>query len=615
MKNCGIVALEKIRELKGVSAFSLVHLARDNGLDLKVFKVDVKNLPLVHRPAIFHSDNHFEYIENGHALPDLKWSGYVLTEKSTGIPVSLKEAKKIKGGFVGTTISVVVAIAKAVSVAVSAFSTWAVGAGGIGAMTAGQALASGAITGGIYGAAAGAAYGGISGTGAGKGAIQGGLLGAGLGGAGIAAKGATSLVGAAGQIGKAALTTGGGAIIGGAIGALTAPREAGALATLKRAGTGAALGGAIGGAGGAFVKGAQSAGAGASYGKQASAGFKNLFGIPSSPSSTTSIQNATTGASNLTTPVGNVSANNAINWAPGAETAAKFSAPGLASGIRTIPLPGATSAASDALNNTIAASNVNPTMTVPGGYAGPNPSLNLPQSSAQNMATGGGIIGPKIGGAGEGANFSGFLNSEVGKNLSKMGTAGAISSVASGFGPKQPTTAAIDPVSDFTTLRSFLGDTKLPAATEQELIKYVNTPLADIVKEQSFQSDKTFRKINDSYDRQAANLNRQFAQAGQNVRNSSDLRDELGRLEKDRATSLAEAEQEISNQNLVNAIQAKQFALSASLEKNQWDNTRAYELADLIGKKEALDIAIQQDNYDDFQDIVSQLLQIGFPNE
>ena len=599
MKNCGIIALEKIRELKGVSAFSLVHLARDNGLDLKVFKVSIKNLPLVHRPAIFHSDNHFEYIENGHALPDLKWSGYVLTEKSSGIPVSLKEAKNIKGGFVGTTIAVVSAIASAVSTAVSAVAAWAVGAGGIGAMTATQALAASAISGGIYGAAAGAAYGGISGTGAGKGAIQGGLLGAGLGGAGLAAKGATSLIGAAGQIGKAALTTGGGAIAGGAIGALTAPKDAGALATAKRALTGATIGGVAGGAGGAFLKGAQSVGPGASYGQQASAGFKNLFGIPSSPApattpATAGVYKTASGQSVAGIPFGG----------PGATPTAISTPASLASGAKFTPIAAVTSA-----------SQASPTFITPGVNPTPQFTSGLLPSSAQNMATGAGVIGPKIGGAGEGANFSGFLNSEVGKNLSKMGTAGAISSVASGFGPKQPTTAAIDPVGDFTTLRGFLGDTKLPAATEKELIKYVNTPLEDIVKEQSFESDKTFRKINDSYDRQETSLYRQFAQAGQNVRNSSDLRVELSKLGKERTTSLAEAQQEISNQNLVNAIQAKQFAFSASLEKNQWDNTRAYELADLIGKREALDIAIQQDNYDDFQDIISQLLLIGFPNE
>ena len=601
VENCGISALGKIRGLKGVSAFSLIHLARDNGLDLRIFKVAVKDLPLVHRPAIFHATNHFEYIENGNALPDLKWSGYVLTEKPMGTPVSLKEAKGIKGE--GPAAAAIPFIFKAVAIALPVVIKGAIIGAGTSAAIAG-------ITGGNVGkaAASGAKFGAIAG---GAGSLVGSIAGA-TAPAGYTAAQLASRVGSATTIGATLAGAGQGAVankenpvLGAVTGGIGGYGVNAGITGIDKftAGWGGAKGAAL----------ATGGNAPATLGERASSGFKNLFSIPSSPSSTTSIQNATTGASNLTTPVGNVSANNAINWAPGAETAGRFSAPGLAGATRFVPLPGATSEASNALNNTIAASN---TTTIP-GYQGPaSPqSLNLPQSSAQNMASGAGIIGPKIGGAGEGANFSGFLNSEVGKNLSKMGTAGAISSVASGFGPKQPTTAAIDPVSDFTTLRSFLGDTKLPAATEQELIKYVNTPLADIVKEQSFQRDKTFRKINDSYDRQAANLNRHFAQAGQNVRNSSDLRNELGKLEKDRATSLAEAEQEISNQNLVNAIQAKQFALSASLEKNQWDNTRAYELADLIGKKEALDIAIQQDNYDDFQDIVSQLLQIGFPNE
>lgn len=590
VENCGISALGKMRGLKGVSAFSLVHLARDNGLDLRIFKVAVKDLPLVHRPAIFHATNHFEYIENGHALPDLKWSGYVLTEKSMGVPVSLKEAKVIKGE--GPAIAVVAVIAKAAFIGATV--TAAVNAGTT-AIMGGNSKEIGKSA--LFGAKVGAATFGL-----GKGLSIAAAAPAATG-TSLAARTAGAFQNVATAATAHPLITAG--VIGAGTGAAISPenRLAGSLAGATSAVSGKAAGLGID----KFAAGASNAvnpaGGAATLGQKSSAGFKALFDIPAAPASA-GVVNTASGQRVSGIPFGG----------PGTTPTAIPTPAGLASGARFTALAGGSSATSDALNNTVAASKTSPTFTTPGVNPDSQFTSGLLPGSARNLATGQGIIGPEVGGAG-GSNFSGFLNSEVGKNLTKMGTAGAISSVASGFGPKQPTTAAIDPVSDFTTLRSFLGDTKLPAATEQELVKYVNTPLADIVKEQSFQSDKTFRKINDSYDRQAANLNRQFAQAGQNVRNSSDLRDELGRLEKDRATSLAEAEQEISNQNLVNAIQAKQFALSASLEKNQWDNTRAFELADLIGKREALDIAIQQDNYDDFQDIVSQLLQIGFPNE
>lgn len=594
VENCGISALGKIRGLKGVSAFSLIHLARDNGLDLRIFKVAVKDLPLVHRPAIFHATNHFEYIENGNALPDLKWSGYVLTEKPMGTPVSLKEAKGIKGE--GPAAAAIPFIFKAVAIALPVVIKGAIIGAGTSAAIAG-------ITGGNVGkaAASGAKFGAIAG---GAGSLVGSIAGA-TAPAGYTAAQLASRVGSATTIGATLAGAGQGAVankenpvLGAVTGGIGGYGVNAGITGIDKftAGWGGAKGAAL----------ATGGNAPATLGQRASAGFQNIFGGTSSATpAVAGVSKTASGQSVAGIPFGG----------PGATPTAIPTPAGLASGARFTALAGGSSAAADALNNSVVASKTSPTFTTPGVNPASQFTSGLLPGSARNLATGQGIIGPKIGGAGEGANFSGFLNSEVGKNLSKMGTAGAISSVASGFGPKQPTTAAIDPVSDFTTLRSFLGDTKLPAATEQELIKYVNTPLADIVKEQSFQSNKTFRKINDSYDRQAANLNRQFAQAGQNVRNSSDLRNELGKLEKDRATSLAEAEQEISNQNLVNAIQAKQFALSASLEKNQWDNTRAYELADLIGKKEALDIAIQQDNYDDFQDIVSQLLQIGFPNE
>lgn len=101
--NCGLEALQHIKDLKSVSAYTLIHLAKDNGLSLQVCKVDVEQLPLVARPAILHANNHFVFVEDGQALPKAKYSGYVLTSRAVGRLVPYAEAKQItgakKGGF------------------------------------------------------------------------------------------------------------------------------------------------------------------------------------------------------------------------------------------------------------------------------------------------------------------------------------------------------------------------------------------------------------------------------------------------------------------------------------------------------------------------------------
>lgn len=101
MQNCGLNALKGITALKNASMFTLIHLARDNGIELYFCKVDVENLPLVKRPAILHADNHFILAEEGKPLEEAKYTGWVLTPKPIGIPLPYSLAKQITGGKKG----------------------------------------------------------------------------------------------------------------------------------------------------------------------------------------------------------------------------------------------------------------------------------------------------------------------------------------------------------------------------------------------------------------------------------------------------------------------------------------------------------------------------------
>lgn len=509
MTNCGLQALSKIRDLKGVSAFTLIHLGKDNGVDLKLFKVKEKDLPLVHRPAIFHSENHFEFIENGEALPDQKWSGYVLTQKSIGIPISHKEAKEVVGGM-PPLVAVVGGIASAVGGAVTA-TVAAVGAvggaigGTIGALggtaagtVAGASIGSGLATGALIGGAGGAALAGATGSSVGRGAIQGAAIGGGAGvGAGFG--GAFGLTGT--QIGAS--------LAGAASGAATSPSG-------QRV-TGAIKGGATGFAAGTLTD----------------AFLKNYPG-----------------------------------GAPGG---------------------------------------------VSGGGAG------------VGAGVGGGAVGAGVGGnianAGTGASLAGSGALATGANKFDLGsigfgddfkstlTAGAVGLAGAKEGPKS---IDFDPTAEYTTLRNIIGTQGLPPAAEKQILNDINTPISELATQFAPVSDRTIRRINEAFDQRDTNIQRSFAQAGQNERNSSEVRGELQKSRLDRATALGEAEQEAFNAGISQAIQSKQFALNQSIQANQFDVNLALELADMIGSKKALEAAIQQDDANQFNNLLAQILNVGF---
>lgn len=96
-KNCGLLALEKIVSLKSTSMFTLIHLAKDNGINLYFCKVEPEELVQVTRPAIFHQKDHFVFIEDGKPLPPGDYDGYVLTPKPLHEPLPYSLAKKIRG--------------------------------------------------------------------------------------------------------------------------------------------------------------------------------------------------------------------------------------------------------------------------------------------------------------------------------------------------------------------------------------------------------------------------------------------------------------------------------------------------------------------------------------
>ena len=539
MSNCGLEALSKIRELNDISALSLIYLARDNGLNLKIFKVKESDLPLVHRPAIFHSDNHFEYIKNGESLPDLNWTGYVLTQKSIGMPVSHSEAKNIKGqkkgGFFKQIAAVVVATAGQV-IGIPAPLTYAAAIGTQVGMDQyakskhpeqlGEPGTFGGIaTSGLKGALA--AYGGIN-------FAKGGLAGVAQGQAAGAKGIASGLKGAFIGTSPSATTAGSSGIIG--------------------------SGGKVLGIG---------------AGSLAPTGSKGLAGGLTLSSNPYNLVNA-----------GQTVSNAAFQGATSGASA------GLAGGGFNAGVSGYGLA-----NQRIVFDAAGKPQGGGGIFSRSNlGNVKLPiQVPAQIDDKG--LFG---------------LGGNATSGLKTAGLALGANAIASSFGPKQPGALQFDPTKEFTVLRDFLGDQALPQATEKELMTYVHTPLTGLADQLAPQRDKIMNRLNKSFDLRDAQIRKQYAQFGQNETNSTDAAKQLQLSQQDRATAIQEAEQEFQSDAIGKAIQAKQFALTSSIQNNQFDQQLAFELADSIGQKEALNVAIQSQNYQQFQNIMSQILNIGF---
>ncbi len=98
--NCGLIALRNINTLKNVSIRTLLNLAEDNGQPLFSYYIsDYDILTKVKLPAIFHSIDHFTYVETIEDLKDLKLTGYViLSEKADYTEVPEINKINIQGG-------------------------------------------------------------------------------------------------------------------------------------------------------------------------------------------------------------------------------------------------------------------------------------------------------------------------------------------------------------------------------------------------------------------------------------------------------------------------------------------------------------------------------------
>lgn len=516
IKNCGIAALEKLKAVTKISAFSLIQMAKENGLNLIVYQVKIDDLVRVPRPMIAHAKDHFVFIKNGEPLPDYEFTGFVISEKGFNGSRVIKhsEAKNIIGSKKGNKI--LGPILKVV----------------------------GAVVGGIVGGPAGAIIG----------------AGANLGGTAVSTGGKVGKpLNIISDLATGAFSTG----LGGKAAAPLAATSAAAPKLSEGDFSGALLAG-----GGAFL------------GTKANQGFAEGFNA---------VQ---------TNPAGNTPA-----------SALQKTAGGFRNIFKGTPFPSSPG-------------QIPTSIATPGGYGG---SVTIPGAgstnifNARNLATGAGIIGaagsPTFNPSGQPGYDTIFRGGEL---LSQPFVREAAALAGSQIG--KPDTSALNrgvqgAAQDYSALKTYIGDNPLPAATEQELLKYVNTPIDKIGAELSVGNETVINGINQSFDRQIQALTRQYSGAGQNVTGSSDLRDEIRKINGDRENALRIANNELKDYNLGRAIQAKQFALARGFEQNKYDSDLALELAKIAGQDQRLKLAIETNNYNEFQDIIAQILYMGYQGQ
>lgn len=532
--NCGVSALSKLSKLKNISAFTLVHMARDNGLDLSVFKVNkLEDLPRVIRPAIFHQKDHFIYVRPDEALPEGEYTGYVLGTVVLGRVIGLSEAKFITGqkNFLtgknkdgeqtghGALIDIIAVAASIITVNPLVGAAISAGGGAIERAQNQDVLGSPYNPGAI-------AVDAVKGYAEGAGAIGG-------------VQGFTAGGGLNNGIGQAAVNTAKGALQG------ETQSFSHPIAT-------SAHGLAI-----------DTTGIAGSTGSQLAA-FNAAKGIGTSAAAPGVGANAST-AFNAASP-----------------------AMSLASG-------GVGNAAGDAISNVgnFSLSNFKP-----------NPTFSTTALKS--------VVAP--------ASQSIFSNVGNAITSNPIGSAATLAGAAGVVGSKPPSYNAASPTDNYSAVNTFVGSTPqgqangtFGLASAKQNTDYVNTPISDLQKQFTGNNQRTLDTINTAYDNQRQQLTHQYAQAGQNLSNSSELQDKVGQLEQKRTNDLTLAQQELTDQALGQAIQVKQQALSSGMQAGQWNQTLAFELASLTGDQQNLQYAIANNDYESFQQIMGKLMTMGIP--
>ncbi len=211
------------------------------------------------------------------------------------------------------------------------------------------------------------------------------------------------------------------------------------------------------------------------------------------------------------------------------------------------------------------------------------------------------------------------INRAGGITWEKMiGPALAVGSAAASLGAKAPEFEASTLEERLaqarkSVLAKYMGDEaamKLPKVAAEEYLKQITTPLGELYpQEVDARWGRIEKQINQSWDSYEDAIKQRFAQVGGT--GSRDEQQALAEARDMRTAELTQARREIEQDIFNTQIRIKQDALAKAAQQGYYDEKLAVELASLIGQDEALQMAVESQDYETFQKIMSQLFQLG----
>lgn len=98
IKNCGLIALNNLISISNISMHTLFIIAKENGVKLYPYIIDIDDIKPDVFPAIFHSENHFIYANEISDLTGFDLTGKILSTKELLLDIiPLYELQKIHG--------------------------------------------------------------------------------------------------------------------------------------------------------------------------------------------------------------------------------------------------------------------------------------------------------------------------------------------------------------------------------------------------------------------------------------------------------------------------------------------------------------------------------------
>ena len=125
-------------------------------------------------------------------------------------------------------------------------------------------------------------------------------------------------------------------------------------------------------------------------------------------------------------------------------------------------------------------------------------------------------------------------------------------------------------------------------------------------------ANRSMLELDKQYENYLAQVQRAAANYGQSLQTSSEAMKQYQEVQRRWADAKANLWAELEYKATQDAFNIHKWSLEQSIAQGQFDVTSAMKLAAMMGRDEQLKAAIQQQNYELFQDIIANILGADF---